>query len=270
MENTSKQNVNSEEIVEFEDDEVNTMEEKEVPEGEDATDHVIEDSIIEALQEPYVGMEFESPDDAQEYYNKEGCKAMLRISKKEEQKWVISRFHAAHNHELAMPKSTPLIRSHRKRSRVQKDLMDVLADSGIRPSKIVSVLSHESGGLNNLNMTDRDVFNYLSLKRQKQIEKGDAQVMLDYFHDCQSKNPGFFYSIQTDVDGRLANCFWVDARSRMAYKHFGDVIAFDPTYLTNKYRMSFVPFAGVNHHFQSVLFGCALLQSHVMILKMLG
>ncbi|OMO91172.1 hypothetical protein COLO4_18553 [Corchorus olitorius] len=189
MENTPEQNVNLEEIVEFEDDDVNTMEEKEVLEGEDATDHVIEDSMIEALPEPYVGMEFESPDDAQEYYNKyarfigfgtrknrlmrsrsnqaiigqefvcskegvrakkyvnredrikksipdetrEGWKAMLRISKKEEQKWVISGFYAAHNHELATPKSTPLIRSHRKRSRVQKDLMDVLADSGVRP-----------------------------------------------------------------------------------------------------------------------------------------
>ncbi|OMO91206.1 hypothetical protein COLO4_18552 [Corchorus olitorius] len=192
MENTPEQNVNLEEIVEFEDDDVNTMEEKEVLEGEDATDHVIEDSMIEALPEPYVGMEFESPDDAQEYYNKyarfigfgtrknrlmrsrsnqaiigqefvcskegvrakkyvnredrikksipdetrEGWKAMLRISKKEEQKWVISGFYAAHNHELATPKSTPLIRSHRKRSRVQKDLMDVLADSGVRPKAL--------------------------------------------------------------------------------------------------------------------------------------
>jgi len=45
----------------------------------------------------------------------------------------------------------------------------------------------------------------------------------------------------------------------MTYKYFGDVVTFDPTYLTNKYKMSFVPFTRVNHHQQSILFGCALL-----------
>jgi len=62
-----------------------------------------------------------------------------------------------------------------------------------------------------------------------------------------------------DVEGHLANCFWVDARYRIAYKNFGDVVIFYPTYLTNRYKMSFVPFTGVNNHHQSILFGCALL-----------
>lgn len=35
--------------------------------------------------------------------------------------------------------------------------MDILDEFGVRPSKMVSVLSHESGGFDNLNMTDRDV-----------------------------------------------------------------------------------------------------------------
>lgn len=83
--------------------------------------------------------------------------------------------------------------------------------------------------------------------------------MLSYFKDCQLKNSGFFYAFQMDVEGQLANCFWVDSRSRMAYKYFGDVVTFDPTYLTNRYKMPFVPFTGVNHHQQSILFGCALL-----------
>ncbi|OMO72932.1 hypothetical protein COLO4_27392 [Corchorus olitorius] len=123
MENTSEQNVNSEEIVEFEDDKVNTMEEKEVleEEGVQAKKHVNrEDRIKKSI-----------PDET-----REGCKATLRIFKKEEQKWVISSFHAAHNHELATPKNTPLIRSHIKRSRVQKDFMDVLDDFGVRPKAL--------------------------------------------------------------------------------------------------------------------------------------
>ena len=65
--------------------------------------------------------------------------------------------------------------------------------------------------------------------------------------------------MQGDIEGSLANCFWTDAKSRSLYKHFGDVVTFDPTYLTNKYKMPFVPLTGVNHHYQSILFGGALL-----------
>ncbi|KAI8524891.1 hypothetical protein RHMOL_Rhmol13G0184700 [Rhododendron molle] len=46
----------------------------------------------------------------------------------------------------------------------------------------------------------------------------------------------------------------------MAYHYFGDVVTFDTTYRTNKYDMPFAPFTGVNHHMQSIQFGCALLQ----------
>lgn len=55
--------------------------------------------------------------------------------------------------------------------------------------------------------------------------------------------------------------FWADARSRATYEEFGDVVTFDTTYLTNKYDMPFAPFVGVNHHGQSILFGCALLSN---------
>jgi hypothetical protein len=50
-------------------------------------------------------------------------------------------------------------------------------------------------------------------------------------------------------------------RTRKAYESFGDVITFDTTYLTNKYKMPFAPFVGVNHHGQSILFGCGLLSN---------
>ncbi|XP_026398352.1 protein FAR1-RELATED SEQUENCE 5-like [Papaver somniferum] len=46
----------------------------------------------------------------------------------------------------------------------------------------------------------------------------------------------------------------------MAFEHFGDVVTFDTTYRTNKYQMPFAPFSGVNHHYGSIQFGCALLQ----------
>ncbi|KAL6310549.1 hypothetical protein AAG906_022245 [Vitis piasezkii] len=45
----------------------------------------------------------------------------------------------------------------------------------------------------------------------------------------------------------------------MDYACFGDVLAFDTTYRTNAYKKPLVVLVGVNHHHQTVVFGCALL-----------
>ncbi|XP_059455147.1 protein FAR1-RELATED SEQUENCE 5-like [Corylus avellana] len=136
----------------------------------------------------------------------------------------------------------------------------------------MSVLSKESGGDHNVGCIAKDVQNYLGNRRSLMFGEGDAQKMYNYFLEKQSKNPGFVYAIQVDENGRMGNCFWADARSRVAYQYFGDVVTFDATYLTNCYKMPFVPFTGVNHHHQSMMFGCALLinetvESYTWLLK---
>ena len=61
----------------------------------------------------------------------------------------------------------------------------------------------------------------------------------------QADNSNFFYMMDFTEDGQLKNVFWADARSREAFKEFGDVVMFDTTYLLNKYSMPFAPFVGV-------------------------
>ncbi|RLN04798.1 hypothetical protein C2845_PM13G12440 [Panicum miliaceum] len=53
--------------------------------------------------------------------------------------------------------------------------------------------------------------------------------------------------------------FWCHGSSRANYKCFGDAITFDTTFRTNLYNLPFGLFVGVNHHFQSIIFGAALL-----------
>nr|GMC57955.1 protein FAR1-RELATED SEQUENCE 5-like [Ipomoea batatas] len=62
-----------------------------------------------------------------------GCKAMISVSRKDEDKWVISKFTRDHNHVLAFPSSARFHRVHRKRTKSQRNLIDVLDESGIRP-----------------------------------------------------------------------------------------------------------------------------------------
>ncbi|KAK8914272.1 Protein FAR1-RELATED SEQUENCE 5 [Platanthera zijinensis] len=47
----------------------------------------------------------------------------------------------------------------------------------------------------------------------------------------------------------------MDVHSRLQCGVFGDVLAFDTTYNTNKYSMVFAPFSGVDNHFNTVFLG---------------
>ncbi|KAA3461412.1 protein FAR1-RELATED SEQUENCE 5-like [Gossypium australe] len=85
----------------------------------------------------------------------------------------------------------------------------------------------------------------------KLLEEGDAQRLYKYFKECETT-----YLVDY---GCMGNYFWVDAISRMACQYFGDVATFDATYVANQYDMPFVPLIDVNHHQQSIMFGCALL-----------
>ncbi|KAF5476291.1 hypothetical protein F2P56_008022 [Juglans regia] len=187
-----------------------------------------------------------------------GCKALMGI-KKDGEKWIVNKFVLGHNHVLLTPRSASFLRGHRRVTNVQKKLIMTLNESGIPTKKIMSVLSKESGGDFNVGCIGNDVENYLGNKRRKKFEEGDVQRLYSYFLERQLKEPGFVFSMQIDKDGCMGSCFWADARSRATYQHFGDVITFDATYLTNIYKMPFVPFSGVNHHHQTIMFGCALL-----------
>ena len=75
----------------------------------------------------------------------------------------------------------------------------------------------------------------------------------------QKRDPDFFYDYTLDVEGRLQHLFWCDSQSPRDYQDYGDVVVFDSTYKMNKYRMSFVPFVGLNNHRKTTVFGCAIL-----------
>ncbi|XP_073525555.1 uncharacterized protein [Phyllobates terribilis] len=95
--------------------------------------------------------------------------------------------------------------------------------------------------------------NYIGFK------KGDALAIYNYLCRMQLTNPNFFYLMDFGNEGVLKNVIWVDARSRAACYYFSDVIFLDNSYLTSKYEIPLVAILGVNHHGKSVLLGCGLL-----------
>ncbi|CAI9299949.1 unnamed protein product [Lactuca saligna] len=82
-------------------------------------------------------------------------------------------------------------------------------------------------------------------------------------------NYSFEFNCQDDV---LDCMFWADEMEKAYYAEFGDVISFDATFRTNKYRMVFVPFTAIDHHKKSVTVGSGLLsnesiESYSLLLK---
>ncbi|XP_035837694.1 protein FAR1-RELATED SEQUENCE 6-like [Helianthus annuus] len=71
------------------------------------------------------------------------------------------------------------------------------------------------------------------------------------------------YSFEYSVDDgkRLTGLFWADGLCKLNYMEFGDVISFDATFKTNRYKMVFVPFTGIDNHCRNVTVLAGLLAS---------
>uniref|UniRef100_A0ACD6AE93 Uncharacterized protein n=1 Tax=Avena sativa TaxID=4498 RepID=A0ACD6AE93_AVESA len=151
---------------------------------------------------------------------RDGCPAMMEVVWKKLEKWVVTKLVLEHNHAIVSPDK---VREVQLRRLCGKEHADQLQE------------------------VRRNVF-------------GDTGAcdLFTYFMRKQSEHYGFSYNTQVDSKNCLRSAVWVDARSKMAYKYFGDAVYFDTTYSKNENMLPFAAFTGVNHHGDSVVFGCAL------------
>lgn len=204
---------------------------------------------------------------------REKCEAMLRIEGRGQDKWVVTKFVKGHSHSVTGPNKGHSFRPQKHFNATAKDVVETDQSGDIIPSGRMRVSidgNHappemDRGGKNmppESNYTNKNSGLFVCTARhpsQKRSLGKDSQNLLDYFKKMQAENPGFYYAIQLDEENRVANVFWADARSRTAYSHFGDAVVVDTICLINHYKVPIAPFTGVNHHGQTVLFGCALL-----------
>ncbi|PIA47415.1 hypothetical protein AQUCO_01400229v1 [Aquilegia coerulea] len=195
------------------------------------------------------------------------CRAAMFI-KRRSGIWVVERFHKEHNHDLVDPTKAEKLRSHRKMTMATKSMLEELYKCGVGPSKIVDLLTgvadgakdilENNGAHNILGHNEEDSETYMKKERKNNI-RIECYSLLDYFQELQAADPGFFYAVEFGENRCMRSIFWADSNAREAYKQFGDVLVFDTTCRTNKFLFPFACLTGVNHHRQSVLFGCGFL-----------
>lgn len=189
---------------------------------------------------------------------KTDCKASMHVKRKRDGKWYIHEFVKKHNHEL-LPALAYHFRVHRNVKLAEKSNIDILHAVSERTRKMYVQMSRQTGGDRKDDFLRNDLNCQSDKGRCLALEVGEAQLMLEYFVHIQKENPYFFYAVDLNENQQLRNLLWVDAKSRRDYGNFSDVVSFDTSYMKNNDKMPFAPFVGVNHHFQPMLLGCALL-----------
>ncbi|XP_022726330.1 protein FAR-RED ELONGATED HYPOCOTYL 3-like [Durio zibethinus] len=167
--------------------------------------------------------------------SKTDCKASLHVKRRPDGKWVVHSFVKEHNHELLPAQAV---------SEQTRMMYAAMARQFAEYKNVVGLKS--------------DPKNPFDKGRNLAFEAGDVKILLEFFTHMQNINPNFFYAIDLGEDQRLKSLFWVDAKSRHDYSYFCDVVSFDTTYVRNKYKMPLALFIGVNHHYQFMPLGCAL------------
>ncbi|XP_056685701.1 protein FAR1-RELATED SEQUENCE 5-like [Spinacia oleracea] len=190
--------------------------------------------------------------------NVTGCK-MFVYGRVKNGEFVLVSCDLKHNHPLS-PDCSRMMVNYRSIDGPTFDRIMINERAGVSISRNFGTQLIEKGGFDNMTFNKKDVRDAIAVERRKTMfEKGDAAGLEDYFKSQRELNCDFYSSMQRDEEGILKNSFWSDARSRGACKYFGDVISFDTTFSSNRYRMPFAPFVGVNHHGKSIVFAAALI-----------
>ncbi|KAJ4769569.1 Protein FAR1-RELATED SEQUENCE 6 [Rhynchospora pubera] len=184
---------------------------------------------------------------------KTGCKAKMIVKDAHFQnRWEVIVLELEHNHPLdpGNPKLKKYLKKHpfSKKDRVpMAEGMDAVNDN-LAATNLEIDYSDGTDGTRKLNFS-----------------KGDLDALMDYFDKMQDENPFFFYSLDLNELGQVRSALWVDARSRSAFRYFGDVVTFEVANFADQYDdVYLVSFIGTNHHAQTVLLGCGILSGTII------
>ncbi|KAK1412927.1 hypothetical protein QVD17_34537 [Tagetes erecta] len=186
------------------------------------------------------------------------CKVHILLNFDEAQnEWVVVTFDEYHNHPLVSSINKDLNKISRKLPFSTKQYIHNMSINSVGPVKAHRLLVSLMGGVHNVRGTVTDFKNF-SQSIRIFIGDRDSQMILERLRERLESLPNFFFDFVVQ-NGKLRSVFWADEISKLNYEAFGDVLAFDATYQTNKYDMVFVPFTGVDNNKNCVTFGAGLI-----------
>ncbi|XP_035830098.1 protein FAR1-RELATED SEQUENCE 5-like [Helianthus annuus] len=189
-----------------------------------------------------------------------GCKAQLMICTVDGRSYTVKKFVDGHNHKFVCPHDIHMLLAYRQLSDVQEEMIWELGTLNLGPVKAFHILRKCYDGFDNVGATVDDCKNFRN-RIKSYIGEYDADMVINRLTDEKQYLVDFSFEYSVDEDKRLTGLFWANGLCKRNFMVFGDVISFDATFKTNKYKMVFVPFTGIDNHCRNVNLGAGLLAS---------
>ncbi|XP_076885700.1 protein FAR1-RELATED SEQUENCE 5-like [Bidens hawaiensis] len=202
-----------------------------------------------------------------------GCRAHIQLKSVDGDFFEVDDFVEGHNHRMVADSDMQFVRSARKLTHVQEEAIYELSNMNLGPFKAFNLMRTQYVGFEKVGATKDDCKNF---KQGLNCYIGEYDAEMIVHRLCARKTFSSDYSFEYDVndDRELIRMFWADETSKSNYLAFGDIISFNATFKTNKYKMVFVPFTAIDNHCHSVTVGAGLLasetiESYTWLLQML-
>jgi hypothetical protein len=137
-----------------------------------------------------------------------GCDARVQFSISKENVWTVQKVVLDHNHYLASPNKTHLLRSQREIIEADRKLIGQARRSGMKPSQVFNFMKEHYGGEDKVPFTRMDCYTEIGRERRQYLEANDAQSLSEYLRNKQAQDPTFYYAVEVDREtGHIANFF---------------------------------------------------------------
>ncbi|XP_022014809.1 protein FAR1-RELATED SEQUENCE 5-like [Helianthus annuus] len=145
-------------------------------------------------------------------------------------------------------------------SETQEDMIWDLGTLNLGLVKAFNIMRQRYEGIENVGAAKDDCKNFRA-RILSYIGEYDADMVINRLTDKKQFMVDYSFVHSVDENKRLTGLFWADGLCKHNYAEFGDVISFDATLKTNKYKMVFVPFNGIDNQCRNVTLGAGLLAS---------
>ncbi|XP_047965371.1 protein FAR1-RELATED SEQUENCE 5-like [Salvia hispanica] len=189
-----------------------------------------------------------------------GCKARISFKFFSEggvPGYFIEKFTEVHNHYMVESEHQHFMSLNRNLEDVHHQFILDCSKANIGPTLTFNVLKEILGGFQLVGCNVGDIRN--ASRDIKAYAHGiDMQMVLDDMAKKKEMSEAFTYEYEVNASNQLVALFWCDGLMKRNYHMFGDIVAFDTTYNTNRYCMIFAPFTRNDNHGRSVTFAAGL------------